>query len=234
MAKSVALSALRVRTRELANMEAAVGATVFVPDDELDRRINRALEALYDKLILARGADYYVTEATFPTVAGTTTYNLASDFYQLLEIIADDGNLYVNVPMWRHQERARLLQLGVSNTSGLHFLRYRLTPTQFELLPTPQSVYTITYRYVPAFVDLADPADTFDGVNGWHEWACLTAATGMLAKEESDPSTLMAERAAIDQRISQLAGARDAGQPEVVQDVASDWGGEYNVLDWYS
>jgi hypothetical protein len=67
--------------------------------------------------------------------------------------------------------------------------------------------------------------DTFDGVNGWEDWACYGAAVDMLNKEESleQAQALQAQRAVLDSQIDALAGNRDAGMPEVVGDVMRDW-----------
>ena len=215
-------------------MEVAAG-TSFVEDAELDRRINSALRELYDKLVGAHGQGYYEVSTAIPTVAGTSLYTLPADFYKLSVVTLDDGSNFVPLAPFMPQERWALRQLGVGNNSSMYLTKYRLQPTQIELLPAPGAVYTLTVHYIPAMTDLALPADTFDGVNGWEEWACLTAAIGMLNKEESDPSALMAERARIDARIQGLVGNRDAGDPDVVQDTRRDWADEYwfwSHSDW--
>ena len=215
-------------------MEVAAG-TSFVPDAELDRRINQALRGLYDKLIAAHGQSYYLTESTQPTVAGTSLYNLPADFYKLSSVEVDDGSNFVPLSPFSPQERWRLKQLGVSSNSSMYVTKYRLTPSQIALLPAPNLVYTLTVNYIPTMPALVAPGDTFDAVNGWHEWACLSAAIGMLSKEESDTRALMAERDLVDRRIEQLAGSRDAGNPEVVQDTLNDRVGDlwfWSRSDW--
>ena len=234
MPSPVPLSDLRTRTRELANMEVAAG-TSFVPDSELDRRLNQALRGLYDKLVEAHGQGYYEITSPITTIPGVSQYGLPADFYKLSVAVLDDGSNFVPVSPFMPQQRWALQQLGVSNNNSMYLTKYRLQPLRIELLPAPGAAYTLTLHYIPAMTDLVAPGDTFDGVNGWEEWACLTAAIGMLNTEESDPAPLMAERARIDARIQGLVGNRDAGDPDVIQDTRRDWADEYwfwSRTDW--
>ncbi len=66
------------------------------------------------------------------------------------------------------------------------------------------------------------PALTFttilDGVSGWEEYVVVDAAIKAMAKEESDPSVLMAQKQGLLQRIESAAENRDAGSPARVSD----------------
>jgi len=229
MAASVRLDELQPRVRELADMETSAASSHFVDDTELNRAINRALKQLYNKLILVRGDDYYATSATIATVANQAAYALPADFFQLLGVMAYDasGN-YRDLPKWSYRDLADLMNLEVGSNSGLELYRYRLVSSNVEIRPQPTTAaHTLKYLYIPAMTELALAADTFDGVNGWEDWACYTAAMDMLNKEESyeQAAALAQKRAPLEQQIEALAGSRDAGRPDKVQDTRRDWAG---------
>lgn len=82
-----------------------------------------------------------------------------------------------------------------------------------------------------------DDPDRFDGINGWEEYIVIDAAIRALAKEESDPSLLMAEKNEMEQRLQEMADSRDKGRPKRLQNVmfdpniADDWFHLYST-DW--
>ncbi len=223
MAVTKTLAQMRTNVRELADME----NTGFVEDAEVDRRLNEALRQLYDKLIKARGEHYYSASASISTVAAQSLYTFASDFsaidcYRLLRVLASDGSQVVDLPSFEWADLAELQSYGSSGGNSYHLWRYKLKPTGIELQPTPQAARTLTLHYIPAMTELTNDSDTFDGVNGWERWACLTAAIDLLIKEESDPSGLMAQRAMLEADIINLASSRDQARPERIQDTAQD------------
>lgn len=55
----------------------------FPDTGEVDRLVREAVAELYDKLIAARGAHYYITEAEAITVANVPQLMLPADFYKL-------------------------------------------------------------------------------------------------------------------------------------------------------
>ena len=62
----------------------------------------------------------------------------------------------------------------------------------------------------------------FDGVNGWEEYAVLSAAIKCMQKEESDPTELRNEKMEMEQTLTNMAEDRDASFATQVQDVQSD------------
>ena len=115
MAAPVTLSDMQTRAREAANMEVQF-ASDFVSDDELRRRLNEALKQLYDKLIVARGQEYYASINTFNTVSGQSDYPLPTDFYEGLSVIASHGGWFNQMATWEAQEWA--LMKSVSLNTG--------------------------------------------------------------------------------------------------------------------
>lgn len=226
------LDDMRTRVRELANMETNAAAG-FVTDDELRRRLNEALKGLYDILVESRGQEYYVKNATITLLSGINDYDLPGDFYQGASVVASDGSRFCQLRTWEMLELAAMESLSAQTSGSIYSLRYRFKgpdvsgslPNRITIYPTPGAGFTITVWYIPAMVDLVLGLDTFNGVNGWEQWAVLTAAIDILNKEESDTSVLMTERAMIEARIRKLAGNQDAGRASRITDVRGDWGG---------
>lgn len=59
----------------------------------------------------------------------------------------------------------------------------------------------------------------WNGINGWEEYVVLDASIVAMAKEEGDPSVLMAQKSDIERRIMDMADSRDKGRPAQMQDV---------------
>lgn len=220
---TVALSELQLRVREMADMGTSAQASAFITDAELARSINRHLRSLYNKLIIARGDDYYVVQVAFTVAAGVQFVPVPPDFFQLTTLTASIGGVVADVPKFGPKDIAALLTSGASVAAWRCF--YRLCAAGLELLPVPSVALEMVLYYVPRCPELVLPGDTFDGFNGWEDWACYGAAIDALNKEESfeQSGALAAARGVLDQQIQALAGNRDAGRPESVQDTRRDW-----------
>ena len=79
MARTVTISELTTRALRRAKMV----NSQFPDTGEVDRLVREAVAELYDKLIAARGAHYYVSEAEAITVANKPFYALPANFYKL-------------------------------------------------------------------------------------------------------------------------------------------------------
>lgn len=224
MPQPVQLQEMRDAIRELADEEELQQDRISPP--ELDRRINRALRRLYNKLVRAGGPERYVKEHEIVTSDGVDTYALPQDFgVQLLGVLGQDESTYewADLKSWTHNDLARLSnQYWSSGAMSVCDLHYRIQGNDLVLRPIPRRAYTLMCRYVPQFLPLSNDTDTFDGVNGWEEWAYYTVAIGLVDKDEQNPARLERERAMIEAEIDDLAGNRDAGNPEVVQDTRQD------------
>jgi hypothetical protein len=220
VAAPIDIAELRTRVQTAADMTIAAAGT-FIITTELDQWIQDACKALYDKMVWARGEDYYAKFATYNLVAGTYYYNLPADFYRSLHLDAYLGNDHTPVPRFELKQISDLKAI-TSGASSIYELRYRIEPAQVEFRPTPQLTCAVDHFYIPTCADLTAGGITFDGINGWEEWAVLHAAICCLDKEESDSSALKQRLAMQEQRIQELASQRDAGMPYVVQDTRRD------------
>ncbi len=226
MAAYVTLAEMRTRARELADMQTSNQAAAFVTDAELNRAINRHIKQLYNKLIIARGDDYYAQSTSVGLIGSSISLALIA-FMQLLSLSATDGTRVVWVPKFSLKQWAELKYLENIGVADLGMYRYRLMGNNLEIRPACNNAsHSFIIHYLPAFAPLVNDADTFDGINGWEDWACYGAAIDMLNKEESleQAQGLMAQRALLNDQIEKLSGNRDAGMPEVVGDTMHDFG----------
>lgn len=218
MASNVTLTELRAQARATSDMQ----NSGFVTAAELDQYINLAAQTLYD-ILVSRFEDYYIKDPlTFTITAPDTTYDLPEDFYKLRGADAQvNGSQWAPMRAFTFQERNILQNPLLSPIYDAASSMYRLRGQKFQLLGTPQAVFTGRLWYIPAMTKLVAGSDTFDGVNGWERHIVLSAAVMMKQKEESDCTILLAEIAKIEDRIRNMGDNRDAGTPERVTDVTS-------------
>jgi len=216
LAKSVARSVIRTDARLLAD-ERPGGASSFITDTEANRLIDVRTAELYDKLLKARGHEYYADDEAIAIVAGTSRYNLPSDFYELLSFTLEWGTTnHEELDPYEFGERSSYVGVGWSQGGPKG---YRLRAAQIEILPTPTSPVTGRLQYIPAFTDFSGDSATFDGVNGWERWIALAVAIDFRIVNKLPYNDLAQQQAAMDERIEELAAQRDAGHPARVRNV---------------
>lgn len=221
MARTVTLAQLRNDARLYCDNRTSSPASAHITDAELTRLINLQLAELHELLVAARGADYAgtLTEDTIAVTGGTSLYSLPSDFFQLVAIWID----------WGDQDIEEILSVG-TNADVPSSLRYtwerynrkfyRVQGGQIRFFPPPTQDATVTLRYVPAFVDLVDDSDTYDGVNGWERLVTMGAALEMRAIERVDIGALGQMYAQQRERIEAMAGERQAIDAVEVRDIS--------------
>lgn len=216
MAAAVTLQQLRDLARLYAD-ERPDSMTGFLPDTEMNLLINRALAGLYDKLVAARGHEFYVTEATIALVNGQASYNLPADFYELL-------NFYIG---WSASDiepveacELREIPLLKTQTWGKWSRKaFRVQQTKLNLFPTPTGTGTCALIYVPAFQPLTSDTATFDSVNGWDRAVALEVAAEVLMLQEKSNTAVLQRRDEEMARIEALAAQRAALHPRRILDV---------------
>ncbi len=189
MSKTVTKGALRTRAQYAANME---GST-FVSNAEWDTYANVHTQAVYDMLVDASPPDYYSTDNTITTTAGTIAYALPSDFRSLQMVYAAESST-----------RYRPLE----QVSDIELMAY----------DAPQGTYTVILRYTPTFTDYVNDNSTFDGVSGWDELIVAYMARDALMKEESAIDAVQLKIQGLEARIQSLAGKRNQGASWPISD----------------
>lgn len=211
--------------------DTATENSTVVTDAELTRHIKNAAALLYNKLIKARGQEYYRKEQDVSTVSGTTVYDLNTDFFQLLSVSLEYGGSWVELINYQAKDVSRYLNNAVS--TGRPYV-YRLTGTQpnatdataikdqIELLPAPTGAFSVKIRYIPVVsheIHEGSPAIVYNGINGFERWIECTVALRVFSKLRlSAPSFLKEELAAVEEEIATIVGERDAGAAEQWRD----------------
>ena len=217
---TVTLSQLRTQSRQRADME----NSEFVTDSELNTYINSSIAELHDLLIAAYDSDYSVSTVSFNTASGTssyalpngTNYSAAAELYKLRGVdIRRNNDDWLTLETFNFNERNRTGEGGI-------YMRYRMVGANLVLSPDPDGTYEVKLWYIPVATKLTLDADTLRDLNQYSEYVVVDAAIKMLQKEESDVSVLMAQKAALSQRITDMAQNRDAGRPESVSDIYAE------------
>jgi hypothetical protein len=206
------LTELRQRSRERADMELGPGQADtdhFIKNSELDSYINASIAELYDLIVKANGDYYTIPSTPFTTTAGTLAYSLPADFYKLRHVEQQESDV-----KWK---RIRRYNLKDRYRGGM--LKYRLRAGNIEFNTDPGAGRTIRLLYIPKSTTLVSGSDTFDGINAFEEYVVVDAAIKMLTKEESDTSTLYAQKVALIERIHEMADDRDSGESETITDL---------------
>jgi hypothetical protein len=202
----------------------------FIEDDELIAFINNSIEELYDIVVL-RYEDYYVDTVQFTITAPNDGYSIPTLIYKVRGLDLLSGSDWLNVDRFNFEERNRGQQ-QLLLTSIYSDVRYKAIGSTIKIIPKDNAPGTYRLWYIPRFTDLVNDNDTLQAdLEQWHEYVIVDVAIKCLQKEESDVSVLMAQKAALMNRINNAASNRDAGQPEVVTRVRN----RYNEDEffWY-
>lgn len=202
----------------------------FRSSDEIKNYVNASVEELYD-LVVLRYEDYYVETVEFTIASGNDGYTIPQLVYKIKGLDLLSGSDWLNVDRFNFEERNRGQQ-QLLLTSIYSDVRYRAIGSTIKIIPKDNAPGTYRLWYIPRFTDLVDDSDTLQAdLEQWHEYVMVDVAIKLLAMEESDVSVLMAQKAALQNRIQNAASNRDAGQPEVVTRVRN----RYNEDEffWY-
>jgi uncharacterized protein YdcH (DUF465 family) len=217
---TITLAQLRTQARQRSDME----SSQFVSDSELNSYINNSVSELYDILSDAYGSEYFVTStAELPIIAGTGSYALPSDFYQLKGVdIKLQNQDYINIKRFNFNERNKYSNFNIWEVSSLTNVRYRIVGNNLVFSPTPDQAAYYRIWYTPLPTVLSADGDTLNDFNAYSEYVIVDAAIKMLQKEESDVSVLFAQKQALEKRIREKAQSRDANSSETITDVYAE------------
>lgn len=204
---TVTLTTLRTLVRERADM---VGSS-FVADSAtgLDRWINEGIAALHQLLVTAYGEEYVESTGSISAVAGTTDYNLPSDFFKLYELNADSGGRTQSLRRFNRAERNTYRN---STNLGSSLPRYRVVGSKLRLEPATFTG-TIQIRYAPQHTALVSGSDSVTFPMTWEQYVIVYAAAQALQKEESSTAALAALLERWDRELLDVAAVRDNSEP---------------------
>lgn len=217
MSRTRSLVNIRGDVIDRANIESASGTTAFLPTATINEYINQSYARLYNKLVKARGHEYFVASAPFNTSNGVDTYAIDATFFELLGVdVVIGGETYACLP-FNFLSRNKYKTVGFWSPEYPVF--YRLMGNNIKFIPTPTSVYACTVWFVPVCPRLTADGQTLDGVNGWEEWIVCDAAAKCLRKMGLDATDHIQAREDLTAEIEAMASNRDAANPETVTDV---------------
>lgn len=231
MPNSVQLSDLRTAAKQRVNRESDDDTSGFITKAEWNSYINSSWRELYD-LLVSKYQEQFAKSVQFNISDSAESYSWttigATDFYKGLGV----DMLLQGPNYWQPLKRFNFAERGFGNplaplvvgVPGLYPLRYQLRgDAVFFMRPVPSA--TCRLWYIPVAPSLTLDTDTIDDVNGYSEYVVVDAAIKALLKEESDPSALMAVKAALRERVLSSSDNRDAGSPVTVGDTSEyGWG----------
>ena len=195
------LSQLRTLVRQKADIE---NDGNHVTDAEIDTYINSGIETLYSLLVDGTDGTLFAKNAGVLHKLGDNTYQLPSDFGQLISVDIFIGHTYIRSVQADPQDQA---QLATQNYNGVaytrHFLKWNVDQGRGELwvYPAPTNTVDLSAQYIPEPPSLSLDTDTLNFPTFWYQWVVYDAAIACSIKEESDPSALMSERQRIEVRV---------------------------------
>jgi hypothetical protein len=225
VASVVTRQAVRALARLYADQRPGGGSLKFIGNPDVNDLINLAFSENWDRLVAARGHEYYAKKSTaITTAAGTATYNLPADFFELITLgISWNTDRLERVRALNSLDETFLFN-GITWGEGTR-KAYRLVEGAVELFPTPNAAIGTILRYVPTAPLLtADEGanGSFDGVNGWHRVIALNVAIQMRSIAGRDVGNLVELYERDVERIEALAADRAATAAPMIRDVSPD------------
>lgn len=218
-----------MRTRTLAQLitdvrdRADMNNDAHVTDAMITVWLNQGCAELWDILLYA-DPDRCFRTIDVQTTAGTDTYELPEDFYQIRGLDLIIQGRQIPVEPFSFQERVGPTTGTLVGYYGAPATRYMVrfsddvTPPALALVFDPDpgtQLYRLYYIFTPAL--LVDTDDTFDGIAGWEDYAVEYARKCALERQEQDSSPAVYAMAALKARIEKMSAMKDAAyQPRIV------------------
>lgn len=226
MGRTKTLVQLRTAIRQQADQE----NSTFVSDTELNTIINTSLAQFHNILADKFGEDYYYTKSTLTATIGTDVVSLPSDFTKLLQVEINRGSNEPPIIMKQYMLKEKHKNY---NSASQYSYRYRVMGTNLVLDRAAKSAFTMNLYYVPNFVDLASDGNSFNFMgDGWEDWVIMDCAAKIKAKEESDVSFELNQKAIVENKINTQALNRVLAEPQRVIDIYNQYPSPYDDPDY--
>lgn len=213
MVRDVTLDSLEAQVRQRSDTGSL---TDRFPQPEVWEYINQSWTELYNKLIQT-GQEYFLSQSTINTSAGTSDYALPPNFYLDKGVdVTVAGQLYV-LDRWLWEERGQYDQL-VTWSPGMPW-SYLVVGSNLSLRPTPGASYSLTLSYYPAPTRMASGSDTIDGMAGFEEYVVNDAAAKILVKDDRDPRPCLELKGRAERVIDNMISNRSRSNPQRILNV---------------
>jgi hypothetical protein len=193
--------------------------TDFVNQAEWTEFVNDEWFELYD-ILVTRYEGYFETTAEATVITTSLDYELPNNTYKVLAVdVGDNADHWISIYPYAHGERNHSSYLSNS------CVRYQIIGNSIRLDRMPSNSTTVRIRFVPLPERLENDLDELPtGLCAhWSTYIVVGATIKALLKEESDVQALMAEKAALAQRIATAASRRDVSAPVQVGKTRYDY-----------
>ena len=230
---TVTLASITTSAQRFADLE----NSNFIAANEWTDYVNFGLRQYWNK-INQTVQDYNLKEVFFQLINGTTDYPLPADFMYTRGIdisqsssFPPDGvdQFWIQLSPYDFKERGQYNYPWFTAYAGLYGLRYRIMSDFLRFLPSPIPQNWIRHSYIPVAPTLTSPSDSFNGYNGFDEYAAAWAAYRALTKEESDTTNVEKVIAEWERTIATQAQDRNRDIGDKVSDVLRRGG----LFPWY-
>lgn len=211
MPYSRTLLQLRTAFLQLGGFENSLDITPAVAN----QYILDALEESYG-LIVACADDFYViVGAPFALVAGTGTYALPSDFYDLRRVEIQRGTDWWKMLPASIDEGTRARS---SNVRGTRY-RYRVSSSGFIVTPTPTTTESVRLHYLPLAPQPAADTDsvTFDRPVE-QKLVLHIALRDVMLRSDLDTTAMENKIALLSKQLRDASDSHDLGAPFYLSD----------------
>lgn len=210
MARTFTVAELATKIRDRGDFN----ESPYITDAFLIDALDSAKAEVYD-IVVSKFEDAYTTISGLSATAGDPDVSLPTNFYKLIGVDLDaGGGQFSTVHRWNLHERNLF-----DGTLGGSSYRYRLVGSELRLIPTPASDEDFRVWYVPISTRLTRMEDEVDGINGFEELMVAIAQRKCHVREGTSVTAIDAEIERQTRRIEIMAGGRDAGEPESLQDI---------------
>lgn len=182
MAKTVTLAQLITDVRLWSDNRTGSSGSEAITDTEITRLLNLHLGALHGKMAALGSADFplAIAQDTITLAGGTASYALPDDFLSAVSVelawATTEREIVRSLNHYADAYKFRSMTWGQWGSK-----RFRIVGNQITFYPTPAQAVDAILTYVPTFADLADDADTWDGINGWEKLVTLGAALDVMS-----------------------------------------------------
>jgi hypothetical protein len=195
VSRAATLSQLRTDVQNQADI---AGLTVRHTPALLNRLINQSIQRFRGKLS-EEGVQHYLTNTTGLFGPGATSpYPFhALDLSAAAPAVVRVFSVWIDTPGETkeliHVPFRFVTKLCGPNVTGEPEAWANYQTTGLAIMPAPSGQYSYNVWHLPKLADLADDADTFDGVAGWEDYIVWDVVCRILVRDQNPMAYQLAE-----------------------------------------
>ncbi len=178
------------------------------PDAAVNVEIQCAFGDLW-QLVADTHEGWWDTDGTVTTTIGVNYVALPKTAWRVLAVDLLDGDAYVEIPQVGVDQRNRF------GTGTGRPLAHRLTSRGIELMPPPDSAYTLRVTFTPMAPSLAE-SQPREWYNGWEDYVIEGALLALDKREGKPLSDRLASLEVTAKKITAGATERRSQEPEYI------------------